>query len=192
MTRLESMKKKAKIYEMVKKGYDDDPWVEHEDEFGRSRLVRQSEIPKKRQEEKDENEYEHRPLNLGIHDPVNPFPVFMNQQQRSHDGGSRNSHHEGEYIREGGRFYDDTLERRARGAAFYTFSQDATERERQMKELLERRAETERRQEEQNQQKGPRTIHDRFREAKAARWEMIRRKKEAFLIDKEDEEEERE
>lgn len=69
---------------------------------------------------------------VSIHNPANPFPVFVNQDA---------SRDRSDYVREGGRFYDDTLERRARGAGFYAFSQNEEERERQMKELLELRSE---------------------------------------------------
>ncbi|KAF9303355.1 hypothetical protein BGZ74_003928 [Mortierella antarctica] len=133
----------------------DDPWVDYEDEFGRTRVVRQSEIPKPPREP----EYRENP---GIHNPANPFPVFVNQDA---------SRDRSDYVREGGRFYDDTLERRARGAGFYAFSQNEEERERQMKELLELRSETVKKQQQQ------RTIQEKFREAKAARWQQIQLKK---------------
>ncbi|KAG0350488.1 hypothetical protein BG005_010005 [Podila minutissima] len=190
--RIASMEKKAHIYRMIKNGehvpkhlrdellpelvqslqeqepelvqslqeqepeqVKDDPWVDYEDEFGRTRVVRQSEIPKPPREP----EYRENP---GIHNPANPFPVFVNQDA---------SRDRSDYVREGGRFYDDTLERRARGAGFYAFSQNEEERERQMKELLELRSETVKKQQQQ------RTIQEKFREAKAARWQQIQLKK---------------
>ncbi|KAG0328511.1 hypothetical protein BG000_000464 [Podila horticola] len=116
----------------------DDPWVDYVDEFGRTRVVRQSEIPKP---------------------PREP-------EYRENPGQNRS-----DYVREGGRHYDDTQERRARGAGFYAFSQNEEERQRQMKELLEIRSETVKKQQQQ------RTIQEKFREAKAARWQQIQLKK---------------
>ncbi|KAG0038530.1 hypothetical protein BGZ82_011733 [Podila clonocystis] len=184
--RTASMEKKARIYSMIKSGehvpkhlrdellpelvqslqeqeqeqeqIKDDPWVEYEDEFGRTRVVRQSEIPKPPREPR-EPEYRENP---GIHNPANPFPVFVNQDA---------SQNRSDYVREGGRHYDDTQERRARGAGFYAFSQNEEERQRQMKELLEIRSETVKKQQQQ------RTIQEKFREAKAARWQQIQLKK---------------
>ncbi|KAG0056220.1 hypothetical protein BGZ83_005952 [Gryganskiella cystojenkinii] len=127
--------------------YKDDPWVEHEDEFGRTRLVRKSEVPKPAAAQPPD----HRQAQ-GIHNPLNPFPVFQNPDAvekqewiRDATGEMKNMGTFGSRVNsQGQRHYDNTTERRARGVGFYAFSQDEDERQRQMRELLEMRSQTER------------------------------------------------
>ncbi|KAG0227240.1 hypothetical protein BGW42_003085 [Actinomortierella wolfii] len=112
-----------------------DPWVEYEDEFGRTRLVRQSELPPPPSPPREP---------VGLHNPANPFPVF----QRSDMGPpppSRTSLYGEEETSKTGRatHYDSKKERRAQGVGFYTFSKDEEERRAQMEALRNIRAETE-------------------------------------------------
>ncbi|KAF9098549.1 hypothetical protein BGX29_007524 [Mortierella sp. GBA35] len=155
--------------------YKDDPWVEHVDEFGRSRLVRQSEIPPP-DPVRDDN------VTPGIHNPANPFPVFRNQAAIEKQEWIRDA--TGEMIQAaargtgGGysqantvRHYDNTTERRARGVGFYAFSQDEDERARQMRELLEMRNQTE------SSRSKHRTLKDKRREEIEARKILIQQKR---------------
>ncbi|KAF9182641.1 hypothetical protein BGZ51_004527 [Haplosporangium sp. Z 767] len=123
--------------------FKNDPWIEHVDEFGRTRLMRQSEIPKP--EPLPEPQY-----TPGIHNPANPFPVFRNPdavdkqewiQDATGEMKMKASQSGGGYsLANTVRHYDNTTERRARGVGFYAFSQDEDERQRQMKELLQMRS----------------------------------------------------
>ncbi|KAI1299822.1 hypothetical protein EDD11_006375 [Mortierella claussenii] len=159
------------------KDFTRDPWVEHVDEFGRSRLMRQSEVPKPEPIQKQHH-------NPGIHNPVNPFPVFRNQdaidkQEWIQDAtgemaraGSKDTRGGGGYsLANTVRHYDNTVERRARGVGFYAFSQDEEERARQMEELKNLRSETEIRIAQH------RSLRDRRRDEIEARKEIIQQKR---------------
>ncbi|KAF9903989.1 hypothetical protein BX616_001444 [Lobosporangium transversale] len=129
-----------------------DPWVEHVDEFGRTRLMRQSEVPKPELRKEDME-------NPGIHNPANPFPVFRNQDAvdkqewiRDATGELKRSNNNYNMPGVGGggyslantvRHYSSAAERRAHGVGFYQFSQDEEERAKQMQELRNIRSETE-------------------------------------------------
>ncbi|KAF8930235.1 hypothetical protein BGZ47_000685 [Haplosporangium gracile] len=157
--------------------YKDDPWVEHVDEFGRSRLVRQSEIPPPPVPEPVRNYHD----SPGIYNPANPFPVFRNQDAIYKEEWIKDA--TGEMVRaaaRGGtgysqansvRHYDNTTERRARGVGFYAFSQDEEERARQMQELLEMRNQTE------TSRSKHRTLKDKRREEIEARKVLIQQKR---------------
>ncbi|KAF9945747.1 hypothetical protein BGZ72_001056, partial [Mortierella alpina] len=156
--------------------YKNDPWVEHVDEFGRSRLVRQSEVP----EPEPEPEPRFTP---GIHNPANPFPVFRNQDSTDKQEWIRDA--TGEMMskasqRKGGggyslanttRHYNSAGERRAHGVGFYAFSQDEDERQRQMRELIEMRSQTE------TKRSQHRSLRDKRREEIEARKKLIQRKR---------------
>ncbi|KAF9122114.1 hypothetical protein BGW39_010011 [Mortierella sp. 14UC] len=160
--------------------YKDDPWVEHVDEFGRSRLVRQSEIPPPPAPEPVRNYHD----NPGIHNPANPFPVFRNQEAIDKQEWIRDA--TGEMVQAaagrgtGGsgysqantvRHYNNTTERRARGVGFYAFSQDEDERARQMRELLAMRSQTE------TSRSKHRTLKDKRRDEIQARKVLIQQKR---------------
>ncbi|KAG0379883.1 hypothetical protein BGX24_011206 [Mortierella sp. AD032] len=164
----------------VPRSIKDDPWVEHVDEFGRSRLVRQSEIPPPPTPEPVRN-YDENP---GILNPANPFPVFRNQGAIDKQEWIRDA--TGEMVRaaagrgSGGpgysqantvRHYDNATERRARGVGFYAFSQDEDERARQMRELLEIRNQTE------TSRSKHRTLKDKRRDEIEARKILIQQKR---------------
>ncbi|KAG0308007.1 hypothetical protein BGZ98_009227 [Dissophora globulifera] len=155
------------------KDFKGDPWVEHVDEFGRTRLMRQSEIPTS---QPPADEYR----NPGIHDPANPFPVFRNQDAiekqewiRDATGDIKRSTATGSGYSQANkvRHYDNTTERRARGVGFYAFSQDAEERAKQMQDLRELRSETEKKREQF------RSLRDRRRDEIEARKRVIRQKR---------------
>ncbi|CAO3571566.1 unnamed protein product [Mortierella alpina] len=156
--------------------YQNDPWVEHVDEFGRSRLVRQSEVPAP----EPEPEPQYAP---GVHNPANPFPVFHNQdaidkqewiRDATGEMRSKASQHKG-----GGgyslanttRHYNSAGERRAHGVGFYAFSQDEDERQRQMRELIEMRSQTE------TKRSQHRSLRDKRREEIEARKKIIQKKR---------------
>lgn len=117
---------------------DDDPVIEYEDEFGRLRTARRSEIPREllpRDSAQNEDEDE----DIVIYNPVNHFPTYKPSEERiaeiakeyAEDNNPLNVH------------YDSTREVRAKGAGFYQFSVDEETRKRQMEELKSVREETE-------------------------------------------------
>ncbi|KAG9325255.1 hypothetical protein KVV02_000003 [Mortierella alpina] len=161
--------------------YKNDPWVEHVDEFGRSRLVRQSEVP----EPEPEPEPRYTP---GIHNPANPFPVFLNQDAVDKQEWIRDATGEMRSIasqrKSGGgyslanttRHYNSAGERRAHGVGFYAFSQDEDERQRQMRELIEMRSQTE------TKRSQHRSLRDKRREEIEARKRLIQKKRLKSLV----------
>lgn len=119
-------------------GVEDDPLTEYEDEFGRMRRVRRSEVPRAAQRAKERQEEEHVDEAMIIHGPSTSFPVYRPDPSR-HTQSSI-----GGYKREAPDHFDARSEKRYRGAGFYQFSQDETVRERQMEELQQERTATER------------------------------------------------
>ncbi|KAJ7637716.1 hypothetical protein DFH06DRAFT_1002281 [Mycena polygramma] len=117
---------------------DDDPIVEYEDEFGRMRTARRSEVPRDlvRKEEPEHDEDE----DLIIRNPVGHFPVY----QPSADRVAQIEKEQAEANHPLGVHYDAAAEVRARGAGFYQFSKDEEMRKAQMDELKSARDETER------------------------------------------------
>ncbi|EMD34134.1 hypothetical protein CERSUDRAFT_98059 [Gelatoporia subvermispora B] len=123
-------------------GAGDDPVIEYEDEFGRVRTARRSEVPRhllpasERDEQDDEDDFDP----YVIHNPVDHFPVYEPSAERveaiqkefSEENNPLNIH------------YDAAREVRAKGAGFYQFSGDEETRQRQMEELRRAREETER------------------------------------------------
>ncbi|KAF9977659.1 hypothetical protein BGZ73_005375 [Actinomortierella ambigua] len=146
-----------------------DPWVEHVDEFGRTRLVRQSELPPPPSPPREHPE---------SYQSTNPFPVFRRQDMMA-PPPTRSSLY-GEYDDSSSKIgraahYDSKKERRAQGVGFYTFSKDEEERRAQMEQLRNIRAETERRQRSQM------FIFDKRRADIAARKLKIQAKREKSL-----------
>ncbi|EIW57307.1 uncharacterized protein TRAVEDRAFT_37807 [Trametes versicolor FP-101664 SS1] len=118
---------------------EDDPIVEYEDEFGRARTGRRSEIPRHLLPQTDkEKEEEFDPY--VIYNPVNHFPTYEPSQERVEQIRA-------EYAEENNPLnvhYDASAEVRAKGAGFYQFSGDLETRTRQMEESRKIREETER------------------------------------------------
>ncbi|KAK7033065.1 hypothetical protein R3P38DRAFT_781486 [Favolaschia claudopus] len=131
---------------------EDDPIVEYEDEFGRLRTARRSEVPRellrsKELEEEDDDsvirmfclcvfiELTHNLLG----NPVGYFPVY----QPSNDRVEQIEKEFAEANNPLGTHYDADAEVRARGAGFYQFSKDEETRKAQMEELKSAREETE-------------------------------------------------
>ncbi|KAF9167840.1 hypothetical protein DFQ26_002821 [Actinomortierella ambigua] len=146
-----------------------DPWVEYEDEFGRTRLVRQSELPPPPPPPREQP---------GIRNPANPFPVFRPQDMAA-PPPTRSSLY-GEYDPSSSKtgratHYDSKMERRAQGVGFFTFSKNEDERRAQMEQLRNLRAETERMQSSQM------SIFDKRRADIAARKLKIQAKREKSL-----------
>lgn len=117
---------------------DDDPIIEFEDEFGRVRSARRSEVPRHllphREKGEDDDD------GVVIQNPVNFFPVYEPSADRveaikaaaAEENNPLNQH------------YDASREVRAKGAGFYQFSGDEEARAKQMEELRQAREETER------------------------------------------------
>ncbi|KAH9058380.1 hypothetical protein EDB87DRAFT_1742597 [Lactarius vividus] len=110
----------------------DDPIIEFEDEFGRVRSARRSEVPRHLLPHQEKGEDEN---------PVNFFPVYEPSADRvaaikaaaAEENNPLDKH------------YDASREVRAKGAGFYQFSADNEEaRKKQMEELRQAREETER------------------------------------------------
>ncbi|EKM58214.1 uncharacterized protein PHACADRAFT_116951 [Phanerochaete carnosa HHB-10118-sp] len=118
--------------------HDDDPIVEYEDEFGRARTGRRSEIPRhllpsdQKEDVDDIDPYV-------IYNPVNHFPTYQPSEEKIQEiqaslleeDNPLNIH------------YDASQENRAKGAGFYQFSGDEETRRKQMEELQKVREETE-------------------------------------------------
>ncbi|GLB40200.1 putative protein with domain of unknown function (DUF4078) [Lyophyllum shimeji] len=114
----------------------DDPIVEYEDEFGRIRTARRSEVPRNLapppEEERDSDE------DVIIRNPVNHFPIYVPSAERIAEIAAAQAEENNPL----GVHYDASGENRAKGAAFYQFSADEETRRRQMEELKAAREET--------------------------------------------------
>ncbi|GAB5589993.1 hypothetical protein Unana1_04893 [Umbelopsis nana] len=99
----------------------DDPWVDYVDEYGRTRTVRQSQVPKPRS-----------PSPEVSFEPA--YPVFTTADRQS----ERKNEEEEESQR-----YNADQEIRTKGVGFYAFSKDEQERQAQMEELKRLREQTE-------------------------------------------------
>jgi len=118
-------------------GGDDDPIIEYEDEFGRMRSAKRSEVPRHLLPRQDGGEDDDD--GVVIRNPVNFFPVYDPSSDRvaaiqaaaAEENNPLNIH------------YDASREVRAKGAGFYQFSADEETRKKQMEELQQARNETE-------------------------------------------------
>ncbi|KAG2209330.1 hypothetical protein INT46_000543 [Mucor plumbeus] len=119
----ENKRKKRKQNE--KDGDDDnDPWVEFEDEFGRTRIVRRSELPSTHQQQRySDSDYD-------SEDDENH--AYLQKQQRYEAADRSNMNH-----------FEADREIRTKGVGFYQFSKDEQERRAQLDKLNRLRAETE-------------------------------------------------
>lgn len=119
----------------------DDPLVEYEDEFGRTRTVRKSELPRhihREQQKAEENSTNDHMVTYG---PSTTFPVYKpGPAQRARE--MVNKEGVGSYKRSAADHFDSRSEKRYRGAGFFQFSQDEEVRKRQMDELHEERKTT--------------------------------------------------
>ncbi|KAJ3505603.1 hypothetical protein NLJ89_g7328 [Agrocybe chaxingu] len=117
--------------------YENDPIVEYEDEFGRIRSARRSEVPRNLVLDQEDEQEDDEDL---IRNPVNHFPTYQPSEDRiaeiekayAEENNPLNVH------------YDASREVRAKGAAFYQFSGDEETRRQQMEEMKASREETER------------------------------------------------
>jgi len=116
-----------------------DPFVEYEDEFGRVRTARKSEVPRHlanpspvAEEAPEDDPYILRGGNIGY------FPVYEPSAERIA------KIEEAAIETDPAAHYDASKEIRAKGAGFYSFSADEETRARQMQELKNVRMETER------------------------------------------------
>ncbi|KAJ6505956.1 hypothetical protein DFH09DRAFT_1335042 [Mycena vulgaris] len=116
---------------------DDDPIVEYEDEFGRMRTARRSEVPRALVPTPEEQAYDE-DEDLVIHNPVGHFPVY----RPSADRVAQIEKEHAEANNPLGVHYDASAEVRAKGAGFYQFSKDEETRKAQMDELKSARDET--------------------------------------------------
>ncbi|KAJ7739778.1 hypothetical protein DFH07DRAFT_983378, partial [Mycena maculata] len=117
---------------------DDDPIVEYEDEFGRMRTGRRSEVPRDLVRPTEEDGYDE-DEDLVIRNPVGHFPVYKPSAERVTQIEKEHSDANNPL----GVHYDAAAEVRAKGAGFYQFSKDEETRKAQMDELKAARGETE-------------------------------------------------
>ncbi|KAF8896288.1 hypothetical protein BD779DRAFT_1433316 [Infundibulicybe gibba] len=122
---------------------DADPVIEYEDEFGRIRTARRSEVPRNLMppsgdEAPDEDE------DIIIRNPVGHFPVYEPSAERVAEIAKAHAEENNPL----GVHYDAAREVRAKGAGFYQFSADEEKRREQMEELKSARHETEKTREE--------------------------------------------
>ncbi|KAF6757270.1 hypothetical protein DFP72DRAFT_809473 [Ephemerocybe angulata] len=116
---------------------DNDPVIEYEDEFGRVRTSRLSEVPRhllpKEHKDPDSDEDDI------IYNPEGHFPVYEPSEERIQDIEKKYAESNNPLVDR----YDSTRENRAKGAGFYQFSADEETRKAQMEELKTARTETE-------------------------------------------------
>ncbi|KAH7930193.1 hypothetical protein BV22DRAFT_1001288 [Leucogyrophana mollusca] len=118
---------------------EDDPVIEYEDEFGRIRTGRRSEVPRHLLPRSGDRELDPDEDQDVIHNPVNFFPVYEPSADRVKEVEEAYS----EVNNPLGVHYDASREVRAKGAGFYQFSADEETRKQQMEELRSARVETE-------------------------------------------------
>ncbi|PWA02692.1 hypothetical protein BB558_001175 [Smittium angustum] len=99
---------------------EEDPWVEYLDEFGRTRTVRKSQVPKV--EEFYENELVSESMEVEMERQRWEKEAMLSKSVEDH--------------------YNDRNEIRSKGVGFYRLSQDEGTREKQLRELEELRKET--------------------------------------------------
>ncbi|KAI5982319.1 hypothetical protein EDD15DRAFT_2181060 [Pisolithus albus] len=121
--------------------HDDDPVIEYEDEFGRIRTARRSEVPRHLLPASKDQEIGEEDV---IYNPVDFFPVYEPSAERVKAVEEELA----EAQKKPEMHYDATKEVRAKGAAFYQFSADEETRKQQMEELRSAREETKKTREE--------------------------------------------
>ncbi|RUS29166.1 hypothetical protein BC938DRAFT_480971, partial [Jimgerdemannia flammicorona] len=134
---------------------EDDPWVEYVDEFGRTRVVRKSQVPKE-------------PTPPPVDDTL---PTLLSEDMRRDLERQRWEREAEEELAAGPQHYDERREVRAKGVGFYRFSRDEGERSEQMSELKRLRNQTEAR------RMAHQSVKDRRKEILEKRTEMIRAKR---------------
>jgi Domain of unknown function (DUF4078) len=118
-----------------------DPFVEYEDEFGRTRTVRKSELPRYVHREQQRAEENLNNDHMVIYGPSTNFPVYKpDLAQRAREKANKEG--AGSYKRSAADHFDSRSEKRYRGAGFFQFSQEEEIRKRQMDELHEERQTT--------------------------------------------------
>lgn len=105
---------------------DNDPWVEFEDEFGRTRIIRRSELPS------TEQQHHHHSDDSDYDSEEEENKAYLVAQQRYKAADRSNMNH-----------FEADREIRTKGVGFYQFSKDEQERRAQMDKLNRLRTETE-------------------------------------------------
>ncbi|KAI9361838.1 hypothetical protein BD770DRAFT_360503 [Pilaira anomala] len=141
-----SEKKKRKRQQQEEE--DDDPWVEYEDEFGRTRIVRRSELPKR-----------------------SPSPEPYYSDEESGYSMERPDYEKESVDRFSMNHYEADREIRTKGVGFYGFSKDEHERREQLAKLNQIREETE------NARKSAASASDKRKQMLAKNAEKIRARK---------------
>ncbi|KAF9925498.1 hypothetical protein BGZ67_008574 [Mortierella alpina] len=170
-----AMERKSKMYEMLKRGEDVPDRLREE-------LLVEFEYKNRGHGSSDDDD-SGSDDGRRIHNPANPFPVFLNQdavdkQEWIQDAtgemrsiASQRKSGGGYSLANTTRHYNSTGERRAHGVGFYAFSQDEDERQRQMRELIEMRSQTD------TKRSQHRSLRDKRREEIEARKRLIQTKR---------------
>lgn len=135
---------------IVDESFISDPWVEYEDDFGRTRTIRQSELRLIQATEDRAS-------------PDLPSDEIIRQQERFEWERKRKEEAKGPL------FYDADKEHRTRGVGFYKFSGREEERREQMEQLKKIREETDKR------RSLHKSIRDRRNEKLQERMNIVRR-----------------
>lgn len=114
---------------------DEDPMTEYEDEFGRMRRVRRSEVPRSVLRNKQKTEEDLYDEDLVSYGPSTSFPIY--KPDPTAQVGRE------DYKRKGPDHFNAQFEKRYRGAGFYQFSQDEETRKKEMDAIRQDRDETE-------------------------------------------------
>ncbi|KAG9010739.1 hypothetical protein FRB94_010016 [Tulasnella sp. JGI-2019a] len=120
----------------------EDPIVEYQDEYGRARTARRSEVPREflREPEVEEQEQEYDPNIIceGSDNPEGHFPTYEPSAARLEKINADLQ----ESLKDPLQHYDASRDNRSKGAGFYQFSADEETRRREMEELKAARNET--------------------------------------------------
>ncbi|KAI9266889.1 hypothetical protein BDA99DRAFT_506897 [Phascolomyces articulosus] len=130
---------------------EDDPWVEYEDEFGRSRTVRRSQLPSRS------------PSPASSSSSRSPSPERIPREPVELAD------------RAGIRHYDATRENRTRGVGFYQFETDEEKRAEQMERLNQLREETE------TARRNKQTVAERRKAAIQKNADKVRERRQAMM-----------
>lgn len=116
----ERKNKRKRLSKEEEKEDDEDPWVEYEDEFGRTRIVRRSELPQR-----------------------SPLPEPYSDEEEEGGYSMQRPGYDGSGDRSDMNHYEADREIRTKGVGFYKFSRDEQDRQDQINKLNQLRQETE-------------------------------------------------
>ncbi|KAI9473895.1 MAG: hypothetical protein EXX96DRAFT_602304 [Benjaminiella poitrasii] len=140
---------------------DDDPWVEFEDEFGRTRIVRRSQLPEHTSSHSDHSDDDEDDSDMAKNSAYAAYRPDFEAADRT------DMNH-----------YEADREIRTKGVGFYRFSKDEQERHEQMEKLKQMREETE------NARKSAANVSSKRKQMMAQNAEKIRARRAALKAKK--------